>query len=117
MSEFWEIQAPGIHAMGFHQFGGAQGSRGAGEGGWQKSFEGHELMPDNSGSRLRRILSLASLYLRERPQAMPAEAVHSVFSDQHCQPFIPELILVFNPLYGLDTLTREDSESRGKLPE
>ena len=41
---------------------------------------------------------------------MPLEPVHSVFSDRHCQPFLPDLVLVFNPPYGLDILTRENLE-------
>lgn len=113
-SEPLEIQSSGIRGMGFHQCGGVQGSQ-WGTNSLRVMNEGHE--PDGSGSRTRRLLFLASFHLRQWPQAMPLEPVHSVSSDQHCQPFVPDLVLVFNPPYRLDMLTRENLESWGKLPQ
>lgn len=109
-----EFQASGIHGMGFHPFGGVQGSQ-WGTNSLRVMNEGHE--PDGSGSRTRRFLFLASFHLREWPQAMPLEPVHSVSSNQHCQPFVPDLALVLNPPYRLEFLTTENLESWRKLPE
>lgn len=97
-SEPLEIQASGIHGMGFHRFGSVQGSQ-WGTNSLRVMNEGHE--PDGPGSRTRRFLFLASFHLRECLQAMPLEPVHSVSSNQHCQPFVPDIVLVFNPPYRL----------------